>query len=105
MNEKFKMTKLLIDAGVTWYPAQVADHLLANGVIVPPISVGQTVYRVYTRSWVGEDKVCELNISNRGICYVDDKGRETLCDKIGKTVFLSREDAEKALREEKLRRL
>ena len=78
---------------------KLADHLLANGVIVPPCMVGDTVYRIYTRSWVGEDKVDYFIITERGLYYVDDKGRETSCDKFGKTVFLTKEEAEQALKE------
>ena len=77
----------------------MADHLLANGVIVPPCKVGDTVYRVYTRNWVGEDKVSSFIMTEMGLCYVDDKGRETSCTKFGKTVFLTREEAEQALKE------
>lgn len=85
-----------------WHDEQygaLADHLIANGVIVPPCKVGDTVYRVYTKSWIGEDKICEISISRGGVFYVDDKGRETSCEKIGKTVFLTREEAELALKE------
>ena len=75
----------------------IADDLIADGVIVPPCKVGDTVYRIYTRSWIGEDVVREVVVSENGVFYVDDKGRMTSCDKFGKTVFLSREEAEKAL--------
>ena len=77
-----------------------ADYLLANGVIVPPCKVGDIVYRIYTKSWVGEDKVCEFVIRNNGLWYVDDKRRMTPCYKFGKTVFLTKEEAEQALRKE-----
>lgn len=62
-----------------------------------PCAVGDTVYRIYTRSWVGEDKVDDFCITDRGLFYYDDKSRETSCDKFGKTVFLTKEEAEKAL--------
>ena len=74
------------------------EHLLENGVIVPPCKVGQTVYRIYTNSWIGEDKICEFVITERGLCYYDDKGRETSCDKFGKLVFSTKEEAEYALK-------
>lgn len=75
-----------------------ADHLLENGVIVPPCKIGQTVYRIYTNSWIGEDKVCRFSATESGLRYHDDKGRETSCDKFGKLVFLSEAEAKYALK-------
>lgn len=77
---------------------EVADHLLENGVIVPPCKVGDTVYRIYTNSWVGEDKVIGFWAIESGLRYYDDKGRETSCDKFGKLVFHSKAEAEYALK-------
>lgn len=84
----------------------VADYLLANGVIVPPVKVGDTVYMIddydcepYVLSvkidhikidkisvWVGLRY--PLGIKHTPLVPVDD---------IGKTVFLTREEAEQAL--------
>ena len=75
-----------------------ADYLIDHGVVVPPCKVGDAVYRIYTRSWIGEDVVREVVVSENGVFYVDDKGRMTSCGKFGKTVFLTREEAEKALK-------
>lgn len=77
---------------------EVADHLLDNGVIVPPCKVGDTVYRIYTNSWIGEDKVCGFSATESGLRYCDDKGRETSCDVFGKTVFFSEAEAKYALK-------
>lgn len=76
----------------------IADDLLENGVVVPPCKVGDVVYRIYTRAWIGEDVVREVVVSENGVFYVDDKGRMTSCNKFGKTVFLTREDAEAKLK-------
>lgn len=76
----------------------IADHLLESGVIVPPCKVGDTVYRIYTNSWIGEDKVCRFLATESGLRYCDDKGRETSCDKFGKLVFLTKAEAEYALK-------
>lgn len=86
-----------------------ADHLLENGVILPPCKVGDTVY-IISRNRV---KVCEvvyIGISVEETCscfnfvenYADGtfyKSHSMGFDAIGKTVFLTREEAEKALRE------
>ena len=102
---------------------QIADHLLANGVIVPPCKVGQTVY-------VDEDTFCPCAAFYKH-CFIQSKcfaigeivsitkTKKQLLMKIrisneihtryfqerytvnaiGTTVFLTREEAEKALAE------
>ena len=79
---------------------QIADYLLANGVIVPPVSVGQTVWFVRNEKII-ETKVEKIVLKSKGLhlklgCNAM---YETSCNSIGKTVFLTREEAEKALAE------
>lgn len=79
---------------------QIADYLLANGVIVPPVSVGQTVWFVRNEKII-ETKVEKIALKSKGLhlklgCNAM---YETSCNSIGKTVFLTREEAEKALME------
>ena len=81
----------------------VANYLIANGIIVPPCEVGDTVYALYN------GKVLKANIFSMKIETEDDKYVYMLKLKIfdhffqfktfllGKTVFLTREEAEKAL--------
>lgn len=83
---------------------QMAEYLTANGVIVPPCKVGQTVY-VINSLWVSEYTVKEIaydDIFMRFYCSNEEYAIECrnfmfFDERIGKTVFLSREDAEKAL--------
>ena len=80
----------------------VADYLLANGVIVPPCKVGDTVY--FLDAICVNDSYCINNC-----CCIDCKYAELqVCEidfdlsmykEIGKTVFLTKEEAEKALAE------
>lgn len=86
----------------------VAEHLLANGVIVPPVKVGQTVYvvnRYYGGLWrIHECRVDNLTIYERLIFMSLIDGNYNFgieISEIGKTVFLTREEAEKALAENK----
>lgn len=102
---------------------RLADHLLANGVIVPPCKVGQKVYyhsdhfkiknpkalKDEREPWINEDKVDEIALS----CFEDGEliirlGVYFGCEyastdfdisDFGKCVFLAREEAEKALAE------
>lgn len=86
-------------------PAEVvADYLLNNGVIVPPVKIGQTVYSVepcISQVFVGE--VYEIFQSRYGtVCRSSRKGYYSLAfpaESVGKTVFLTPEEAEKALAE------
>ena len=78
---------------------EFADYLLAEGVIVPPCKVGQTVYYPIRHT----NKVMELLV--REIVYEKNKLQmwasylAFTVDAIGNTVFLTREEAEKALAE------
>ena len=87
----------------------VADYLLANGVIVPACNVGDKVYKI-TRNKVKECDVVFIGISADEKCsyfnFVEYYADGTFCksysmvfDVIGKTVFLTKEQAEQALKE------
>ena len=83
----------------------IADHLLANGVIVPPMKLGQTCYKpVNYRNDVDECRVSSITQKADGtfkIRLTNLRGKrvfEITTDEIGKTVFLSKEEAEKALK-------
>lgn len=84
----------------------IADYLLENGVVVPPCKVGQTMYvisRYYGGEWkVFKCKVNDITVFERNI-FISLHGVNNFCfgenaEHIGKTVFLTREDAEKALK-------
>ena len=85
-----------------------ADILLANGVIVPPCKVGDTVYWAFHDtseevSEVFEGFIRGLSIGQNGTTWfsvVYDNGltyAHTFKDYWGQTVFLTREEAEQAL--------
>ena len=85
----------------------IADYFLANGVIVPPCKVGQTVYAV-SNYYGGEWRIYECRVDNFTVyeinIFMSISDREyynfgaNTCE-IGKTVFLTKEEAEKALAE------
>ena len=77
----------------------IADHLLANGVIVLPCKVGDWVYMLRNGE-IHRNHICQVHISQTYAqtffsCYGEKFGVE----QIGKTVFLTKEEAEKALAE------
>jgi hypothetical protein len=89
----------------------VADYLLANGVIVPPCKVGDTVYKCLITDDTHEPVIWDITITQisieTGKLLNDAYAIGTICksksgesfafDEIGKTVFLAREEAEQAL--------
>lgn len=77
-----------------------ADLLLANGVIVPPCKVGDTVYVCFSRTRVIECKVAQIiieHIEEIGMSFICYGGMRFDMRHWGKTVFLTREEAEMAL--------
>ena len=83
---------------------ELADYLLENGVIVPPCKVGDMVYwsdsaihcKPYPMRCVGFHVIQ----NDFWICCKSDEDyyREFRASSIKKTVFLSKEEAEKALK-------
>lgn len=72
----------------------IADYLLDNGVIVPPVKVGDTLYMIVEKRakisreyfhFIKKTKLTFLNL-------------ERVLKFWGKTVFLTKEQAEKALK-------
>lgn len=89
----------------------IADHLLSEGVIVPPCKVGTTLYFLYNRPHADKPDLT-IKIYETADWYFDiDKDGIVIntrnihsCNKkydyyLGETVFLTREEAEKALAE------
>lgn len=122
-----RLIELLIKSGVTWNPYGVADPLLANGIIVPPVKVGDTVWKIEdvwhldcqeTWTYHYEKEVVEfmvrsisISCNSKGkwtkkfrICEVRDgrvidHQRNIEFEDFGKTVFPTKEQAEQALAE------
>lgn len=92
-------------------PAEVvADFLLDNGVILPPVKVGDTVYAhdfCQTDDTEGFYEavpviVEEISISDKGVwvdCSYPADRTTHLLSAFGKTLFLTKEEAEAALKE------
>ena len=108
MTERKKLIELLDRAfdtpdGMT--AEELADHLLANGVIVPPVKLGsrQRVYiPVQGTTVVYDTKVYGIGVDEDGDPVINPKEYpEDVISisgyNIGKTVFRTREEAEKAL--------
>ena len=90
------ITKLL-QPNETVSVEEIADYLLAEGVIVPPVKVGQTVYYpIHHLNKVEELEVCEISY-RRGKIYIYARYIIFTANDINKLFFLTREEAEEAL--------
>ena len=80
-----------------------SDYLLENGVVALPCKLGDVVYRISTRTgtrikYIQETTVSRIAIDNEGVwifCTCNPIAKTVF----GKTLFITREDAEKALKE------
>ena len=93
------------------YTDNLAEYLLENGVIVPPCKVGQTLYFLYDRPYANRpDFTPRIYETNDWYFDIDEKGTSILPRSIhgykgkhhyylGKTVFITREEAEAKLKE------
>lgn len=73
--------------------ADNAAYLLSKGVIVPPFPIGTTYYRICTK----RAKVCSPYFSYIREAKLNYYNIENVIEDFGKTVFLSRTEAEAAL--------
>lgn len=71
-----------------------------NRLIILPCNVGDMVYRIHTKDHVEKHRVIAFHVSASGLWFWDENGRETPVEKIGKTVFFTRAEAEAALKGE-----
>lgn len=101
--------------GKTYQTAyNIAEHLLTNGVLVLPCKVGDTVYIIENGDMLNidlsvcsviEDEIYEMGYGRTQSgelkwCFlVIESGEDFYDSDIGKTVFLTREEAERALEE------
>ena len=113
MNERERLIEILKNnqGDNTYYMTyeaiqKIADVLLANGVIVPPCKVGDTVYEICERRRSGKWQKAIVERVVHGIEIGIDKILTARCgtttyvylSRLGETVFLTREEAEKALK-------
>ena len=86
--------------------ALIADHLIANGVTVLPCKVGDRLYEVTGRKTISVYKVKAIRVELFGLFiewdivegFVWQSLSGINAGEIGKTVFLTSEEAEKALK-------
>lgn len=123
MSKRERLIELLLesepikdrDLDDNWYDGEISDiaeYLLENGVIVLPVKIGQVVYYVldgfiepctveviFLSDYEDKDGNCtymaEIHFDRENCPYT---GAEIYFTDIGETVFLTKEEAEKALK-------
>ena len=83
---------------------KIADHLLANGVIVPPVKVGQTVWCILNRTKPQKFQITIVTMSEKHYSFVIEAHKgvyKHYCDQdsVGRVVFFTEQEAERALAE------
>lgn len=76
----------------------LADYLLGNGVLTPLFSIGQTVYTFSeNNNKIRAEKICNIIVSKKGFTYCIDLLKAFKSEDVGIRVFLTKEEAKKAL--------
>ena len=112
MTDRDRLIELLNQTRGTYFFAGddnlnlLADHLLANGVIVPPCKVGDTVYVVsqgqgFCMRWnVYEGKVVDIHLNRHNKLTIRVENGEKFFGYFEPCfIFLTKEEAEEKLKE------
>ena len=110
MTERERLIEILsvpIHPRIGADPAEVvADYLLDNGVIVPPVKVGDHVFWINAQNKIRKNEVFSVKIESEDNhfvffvkCRVFNDVEMFYTFQIGKTAFLTREEAEAKLKE------
>lgn len=109
MTERERLYELIVDVENKFYSEtpcgtdtarieKVVEYLLENGVLLPPCKIGDEVYRVIKRC--GEWQILPCIV--KGITYRGGKWWDIVVagpdGMLGSTIFLTREEAEEAIR-------
>lgn len=109
-KQKEKLIELIIKYHEAWKHGEgdwkrgLADYLLANGVIIPPCKAGDRLYYIAYRfkdkaeKYIREETIEEIKVDKFGMYVNLPKALTVNLADLGKRIFLSREDAEKALK-------
>ena len=104
MTDRERLIDLIVEAKRTdpeseSFTEYLADYLLEHGVTVLPCKVGDRVYRPSDCLGVIQFVIISFNIYKSEMFFTDDSENIIYLSDIGKTVFLTREEAKKALKE------
>lgn len=116
MGDRDRLIELIINAKredpeTGSFTEFLADYLLANGVTVPPCKVGAEIFGIFDnddeqRKEIYEGKILCYSLDENNLPWARMRYKNGLTywhtiDDFGETVFLTREEAEKALERSK----
>ena len=95
MGDRGRLIELIHDSDYSLNSVGLADHLIANGVICPPCNVGDTIYQI-DGVRIYPSTIHEITYTSSKVIFVTEN---TVFDEqaINNSIFLNREEAEKAL--------
>ena len=109
MTDRERLIELLEDTLHEWESdvsvqtlTEIAEHLIENGVIVPPCKVGDICWFIRSNKII-KTTIEKIVLKEKGL-YLKlscNSLYETTCRSIGKTVFFTYEEAEKTLKTQK----
>lgn len=112
MTEREKLIELICECNVMSIPTDgfiegLADYLLEKGVIVSPIKIGTTIWtnKPFKDGIVRDGDIVALVFGEDGVseCYVNFDPEPVVdmfsVEEIGKTIFFSKEEAERIIGE------
>ena len=103
MTDRERLIELLEDiahekGGMPTF-SEIADYLLANGVILLPVEIGQTVYELRCDDPFSEEmNFYIVSSAVKKFAFFTTEDIHAM-NGVGKTVFLTKEEAEEKLRE------
>lgn len=105
MNERERLIELIqksVDGCARNWAEKIADHLLENGVIVPPAKIGGIVWVIYNKRVIPA-KVLAVYVDKSGGMYdlkILTEGLKSIINKnyTFDMVYTTKEEAEKALK-------
>lgn len=99
MTDRDRLIELIHDSDYSLDSVRLADHLIANGVIVLPCKVGDTIYQIDGVS-IYASTIHEITYTSSKVIFVTEN---IVFDEqaINNSIFLTREEAEKALERSK----
>ena len=103
-KQRERLVELLRKSGASFeraLPEEIADYLLANNVVVLPCKAGDIIYIIgEITGQIVYDIIHHIMYNGKEFCLVTESGVLVLVEQqLGKTVFLSRAEAEAKLRE------
>ena len=79
---------------------EYAEELIKQGAIMPICKFEDTIYRIGSKREIyGDWELCCIQVYPDEIIYIDDSENYFVNNDIGKTVFLTKEEAEEKLKE------